>query len=282
MTEVSIEKLSDFSQEVQLCENATENLKSYASRMWHKEFCTTKVVPQKEKIQIKYLNNAVRIYCLPFNITINDETRACPDYVFEVGVDTVHRIAGMELHGQANLTVLDGDQIHLLREIRSMLNIDNIQLSASNFVKNIGESVSGTTGKIATYVKNVPESVRNATMSWKQKIQVEATEFTAQFTKGYRAALDTIYSYIEWAGIILSVLAAGILLILAASILEVVFLGVKLVKIPYRYSMAAVARLLAKWNAKTQKKATEYIDKAKLKLRQGQILNKYDRLNKVV
>lgn len=260
MTEVSVKTLGDFSTEVQMCENPTENLKLYASRMWHKEFCTTKILPQKEKIQIKYLNKVVRIYCFPFNVTIGNDTKPCPDYVFEEDSGTIHRIADMEVHGSNKPTNMSSEDHHYIRKMKNFLKIDEIRIGAQKMVTDIYRNVANTTVDI---ISNFPGKVGNLTSSITSSIGNVASDVKTKITSGVSDAIDKIWTYIEYAGVVLCVLAGGVLLLLAAPLVEVIFFIIKLIKIPYRQSAASFSRVLSKLNNKATKTTSSYLLKAR-------------------
>lgn len=270
MVEVDLKTLSSSSTEVQLCENKSENLKLFATRMWHKEYCTTNIIPQKDKIQIRYLEGIAKIYCFPFNITIDDELVPCPDHVFEINTNSVTRIAGMEMRGSGNSPKLDSTQTHSVKSINSILKTDEIKVSVSKFFNDVGDKVSDAKNSMTTYFKDVPQKFSNITDSISNTISNGAKTVTNKLTGGLVDAFDTIWSYIKWAGIVISVLVGVILLFLAAPIFEIIFIGLKLFRIPYMKVTGIMSRTLFKWNKRTASRTIEktnlLFEKAKQKL----------------
>lgn len=265
MTEVATELISNDSHAVPTCETPTNDLKDYASRMWHKEFCTSDVIPMKSKIQIKHYNGYRRVYCFPFNLTLDNNEQKCPSYVFEIDSNANYKIADLELINETIGSKIKSTQMHLLRDLRSTLKIDEIQFGAKKFVSNIGAFLNDSHKTVSGILTDGQSKISNFTSSVSSHISESAKNIQDKVSKGFKSALDEIWSYIEWAGIVLSVIAAGFLLLLAAPILEILFVAIKVVKIPYRKSVASVTRLIGKVNKSTIKSTNRYINEAKMR-----------------
>lgn len=266
MVEVDARTLTTHSKEIQLCERPSENLKAYASRMWHKEVCTTDIIPQKERVQFQYFENTVRIYCFPFNISLDNLILPCPEFVFEIDSSIIHRVAGMELKGHEIVPKPVLNSTSLLDEINSALKIDEIKISTTKMMGSIGNKVSETTNEVVDYIKGVPETIGNLTNTASKKLAEGAKAVTNKLTGGLTDALDTIWSYMKWAGIVLSVIASVVLLLLAAPVFELIFVAVRLIKVPYRKFIRLSSKILFKWNSSTIKSTTSYLEKTKNKM----------------
>lgn len=270
MVEVSPKILIDTPTEVQLCEKPSKNLKAYATHLWHKEFCTATILPQKEKVQIKYNNDMAKIYCFPFNVSVDDEVQPCPDFVFEANLTSVYRVAGMELIGSKRTTPIETKQSNIIKEISSVLRFDEIKMSTSKLAGKISNTVAETKDQVVNFMGDVKESVGNLTSSMTNKLSDVAASAADHVTGGLTRAIDTIWTYVKWAGVVLSVIATALLLLLAAPLFEIVFVVVRLIKVPYRKFIRLAGKLLFRWNNSTVEKTVNvtrnYLEKTKNKL----------------
>lgn len=263
ITEVATKTLTDDSDITQFCQFEVNDLKPFASRLWRKEFCTSEIVPQKQRIQIKYLNGNTRVYCYPFNITIDNEKQSCPDYVFEIESTSHFRIADMELYGSPKVTEIDGSQQHFIRKLRTTLKVDEIQMGAKNLFTKIGSEVNEKALSISNMFSTGAQSISNFTTSVSTNIRNGARVIEDSITGNLKGFLEDLWSAIQYAGIALSIFIAGLLLVLAAPIIEAVFVGLKIVKVAYRTCTASAQRVLGRANYSAAKQTTKYLNRAK-------------------
>lgn len=284
MNEVAPSMLSDDTVAVPTCEKPSTNLKEYALHMWHKEYCTNNIIPMKSNVQIKHFNGLTRIYCYPYNVTLDNELHQCPDYVFETDSNTVYKVADLELVNSHELQKINATQLHLLKDLRSMLKIDEIHLGAKKIVNNIESVITGGTNTVSSFIRDIPSGLTNVTSSVTNTISESANTVRTKIMSRFDESMKIIWQYIEWAGILLSVIAAGFLLILAAPIFEVMFVGVRLFKVPYRYMVASVTRILGNFNSRAMQKTARYVNKAKnhLNLQRSRLRSDRYQLTKMV
>ena len=263
ITEVAAKTLTDNSHTTQFCQFEVNDLKPFALRMWRKEFCTSEVVPQKQRIQIKYVNGNTRVYCYPFNITVDNEKQACPDYVFEIESTSHFRIADMELYGSPNQSEIDGTQQHLIRKLRTTLKVDEIHMGTKKFFSKLGSTINEKASTISNFFSDGAQKLSNITTTVGTNIRNGARSIEDTLSGNLRGFFEDLWSYIQYAGIILSLILAGLLLLLAAPLFEVFFFGFKLVRIPFCQAMASSRRLLGRANKSAAKQTTKYLNKAK-------------------
>lgn len=122
---------------------------------------------------------------------------------------------------------------------------------------------SKTADSVVSSVHETKASISNFTSNFVDKISEGTKKLEAKITGGARELYDTIWSYVEWAGIILSVIASGLLLILAAPLIEVVIFGYRWAKIPFVAAVRSYRRLASNLNKKATENTQKLINKAK-------------------
>lgn len=222
------------------CVTQDEELKVDGS-LYTQDDCSEQPEPQKRRIQVKEANGLHRIYCYPWNITVNNDTHPCPDYPFELLSKDSYQISNLEHHGETvEKIIMTNEEIHINKGILSQLKTSFI-IPTINFTSKLNETYKNYTrtlgllpAKLELIEPGKLENLLKSPMKWFSNIK------------------ESIMGYIETIGIILSVVAAGILLIIVSPVLEVIFLCLKGIKVAIRTYLNLVRRLMNRMHGNTE------------------------------
>ena len=216
----------------QTCASKEDELKISGDNLWAVEECSKNPQLSKRKIQDKEVYGLHRIYCYPFNITIENSTFPCPDQPFELEGHTTYRIANLEHVGYyVEKTLIKNSDIHANREILNALNASKIHIKPINLTK-LDKHMETYFGKLhllpdKIVLKN-STSLFDGPMNWISDIVEQGK------------------SYLETVGIIFGVVGAGILLIILAPVIEVLLLSFGLTKVLLRAWVGSTRRITSK------------------------------------
>lgn len=194
----------------QFCSGKSDELKP-SNDLWERDTCSEKIPEIKRRIQDKEVNGLHRIYCFPFNITIETEpSKQCPDHVFELPGKTTYRIANLEHIGAfVSRSIFKADDHNVNHQILSYLKADEYKVKALN--------LSAIDSSLTNYVTNLNLLPKNIDL-----LNAPLGSITSFFGR--------IKSYLETIGIVLGVIAGIAALVIIAPIIEILFLGFKLLK----------------------------------------------------
>lgn len=135
----------------------------------------------------------------PHNITIENETTQCPDFPFELTVDTTYLISKFEHVGsKVETTTSQKADANLGLKIISALVTENATVRALNLTA-LNDTYSSYVSRLNLLPKDfkfVPESFLSGSIEWMKNL------------------FGSFWEYIETFGIILALIANGLLLIL--------------------------------------------------------------------
>ena len=166
----------------QYCVTAEDELKQ-DENLWVSEQCSTKPILTKKIIQDRETNGMHRIYCYLYNITIGEETRPCPDFVFELPGRTTYKIANMEHFGAyVERTIFKEADIEMDKTILKRLKSEFVPME----VKNISRT------------NTLLESYTNSINLLPQKLNlVKSSQLLSSPVSFFANILDTIVNWLK-------------------------------------------------------------------------------------
>lgn len=202
----------------QTCKDNDEQMKDLGNP-WQPEICTDKVSPLKRRISDYELNGMHRIYCFPFNITIDEKEYSCPDFVFEIEAKRSFKVANFEHTGRyVERTVMRDTDFHRSKTILQRMKVDEIKLGALN--------LTGLDSAYSSYMSKLT--------SLPKKLELLPNIISGGFFGTIGQMFSDIWKWIQTAGFILAFLAAGLLLLIAAPFIELIIIFFALFKYPLK------------------------------------------------
>lgn len=206
----------------QLCQAKTDELRP--TQLWEKDTCTSTAPLIKRRIQDKTINSMHRIYCYPWNLTMNGHTSPCPDHAFELEGTTNYTVANVDhVATREDSAVVRIQDLHINKHILTSLNAVDTQIGVKNKT-GTGSFLFGLdhlTGKLKETLNKGSEFASNIKIS-------NPFDTFYEFVASVKATLKVI-------GYIFLAIIIGVVLIIAAPILEVVFFGLSFLKRAYRF-----------------------------------------------
>lgn len=240
MTEVIEWATDNESVRAQYCVDKEDELKTDAS-LWTEDTCGPAPHVTKRVIQDREVNGLHRIYCYPYNSTIEQEHMKCPDHVFELEERTNCRIANMQHSGQlVEQTVVKTSDLHLNREILSLLKAQNLQVRVLNTTE--------LDAAYLVYFKNLQNIPRHLNFTSPTLAQFITAPFKAVAHIG-----TTFMRYLKTFGIIIGALVGLFLLAVLMPVIELVFASLKVLKVPIQLWFSSNKRMLSELNLKLPK-----------------------------
>lgn len=211
----------------QTCKGIEDQIRG-DTKLFKEETCSSEVTPIKRRISDYEVNGIHRIYCYPFNITIENETYKCPTFVFEIEARKNFKVANFEHIGRyVEHTIMKDNDFHTSKTILQQLNINKIKINPINLteVDEIHE----------TFIQKLAKIPQNLV-------------FTKYFSMNkllepISSLIDTAWSYVQTAGLIFAVIAGGFMLLLIAPVIEIAVLTITLLKIPLKLWKKSITRL---------------------------------------
>lgn len=232
MTEAVENMIADGAVRSQVCRNSDDEFKPKVDDLFQKETCQSAPSLNKRRIQDREFHGLHRIYCYPFNITVNNHTTPCPDYPFELSGGTTYKIANFEhtaVYAEANAE-LKTRVIRLNDIILNQLKVDKTAIKTLNSTQ-----LNATISSYYEKLQKLPLTADfkqidwlDNTVGWIKKKWQEATGFLETF------------------GIILGVIASSLLLVLLAPVLELLFVIFGVFKFIARLYASGVKATLSK------------------------------------
>lgn len=240
MTEVLDTMLQDGAVRSQVCRTKEDEYRPKPEELFGKEVCQINPPMNKRRIQDREYHGLHRIYCFPFNITIGGTEVPCPDYPFELSGGTTYKIANLEHSGsivEANAQ-LKTKVLQLNDAILGELKIDKTGIKSLN-----SANLTATIDSYYNKLQKLPLTAELKKVHW-----VDDTIAVAKnMWKDANAFFDSI-------GIVLAVIGTCLLLVVLAPVLEVLFIGVGIVKFITRLYGSCVRRLIRNLGIKTRPK----------------------------
>lgn len=195
-------------------------------------------------VQDREFSGLHRIYCYPFNITIDGTEHKCPDFPFELEGKTNYSVATLEHVGLVvNKDSSTTSDLHMNREIISQLKVEQTKIRALNS--------TNLTIAYETYYQKLKDLPK--------KIEFKKVEgLIWEPFKWFKTMFSWIEEWIETIGIILAIGAGIFLIIIAAPIIEFFFIGIGLLKTMYRMYMSVVRRVTNKVRRVQEKRKGNY------------------------
>ena len=223
----------------QSCASKDEELKNEGD-LWREEMCEQHPQPTKRRIQDREINGLHRIYCFPYNITVEKETFPCPDYVFELEGRKTYQIANLEHWGSlVERDVIKTIDLHLNKEILNQLKPERFEIRSLN-----STALSTAYGTYFSKLQGLPKNVNLTTM--------QLGDWADKPMKIINSAIDSVWSYIETAGLIFGIIGAGLLLIIVAPVIEVIVVALGLFRYLGKTWFNGVQKTMTRINPRRQ------------------------------
>lgn len=216
----------------QLCVAHEDLMKINTEKLWLKDNCLANATRDERRVQDREYKGLHRIYCYPFNITIENQTHYCPDHPFELEGKTTYSVANLEHQGGTfNKEITQTSKIHINREILSLLKVEDTKIKAINLT-----NLNNVFTNYVTKLKELPKTI--------ELKKLEGWLWSPfEWMRGFWSWIE---SCIETIGIILAVAVGVFLLIIAAPVIELIFIGFGALKGFYRLYLSIVRKVIAK------------------------------------
>ncbi|CAA2962421.1 Hypothetical predicted protein [Olea europaea subsp. europaea] len=200
--------------------------------LWKRDVCQEKVHPRKDHIQDKELNGMHKIYCYPYNISIEGAHQPCPEYPFELPGRTTYRIANLEHYGAyvENEIVKEAD-LNVSKELVEKLKVANLRYTPPNF-GNLTE-MSETFDTVFASIMRLPGALETPQIG---NLFVDPMGF-------FKSLVKPVMQYIETVGIALGVIGILFIVALIMPVLEILFALTKVVAFALRAWHASLMKL---------------------------------------
>ena len=238
MTELTENNINGNSVRDQFCVDDKDKMKA----VWDNEQCSMRPEAVKRVIQDKEVYGMHRIYCFPYNITIENESQPCPDHVFELESKTTYAISNLRHTGIAysgNIEI--GKDLRYNRDLLTRLKVEQVKISALNLT-----AMDTAYDKFVSSLQAIPHKL-NITNPTIVSFFDDPLSFITDF-------FGSIWEHIKTLGIIVGSIAGLLMLALIMPIIELLFLGFKVLKIPIKIWYNSLARMMLAVNEKITSK----------------------------
>lgn len=232
------------------CANDEENNLGIYTVLYKPDYCAKEAKLIKKNIQDKELYGVHKVYCYPWNITIEGEHHPCPAIPFEMEGKVTYKIANIEHYGKTTfVNYVSTSDLHLSKELTTRLKADYASLNI--------QPLNMTTldlklNKLVARLRGLPESLALSENSFK-KILTAPYDF-------FKDVWNEVMKYIEEVGIVIGILAVMLVLVLVMPALQI-FVGITHF---LGNAVAAWSRLVTRtitwFVTKTNKKKAKYWD----------------------
>lgn len=269
MTELDPELLEDSAFVTQYCRRpGPHHLDNTA--LYKKDSCYNQPIALKNRIQVRYVEGKAvyRIYCHPFNITIDNVKLPCPDSVIQLPSGTKFTVASIEPtppNSDDSQQKREADTF-LTRQVKGVLKITDIRMKVLQ-AREISKKIESAANGLVDTFKGIPDSLASAKEKTAYVLSSGLNSTQEYFLGHIKQTLNSIWYWIEIGGIIFLVAVICFLLILSAPILEFIWIGIRVIKLPVKLGLAACSRISNKVNKSAAKNTTKYWIKAQSKLR---------------
>ena len=266
----------------QTCVNSTfENITNHENiENWLIEDCTDEAELNEERIQIQHISGVHKIYCYPYNITIGNETQPCPNSTFMLESHYPYQIGSINHEG----AFIDMAMTRGMRSRRSTRRLRRKRRSPIVHQPTTSDPLRTTT-HITTSTTTTPSPTPTTTQaSTKTKpdgridiyktlgklqatMEIKANKFREKIKK-LPEALNMTRSYIldfieepihaitdslEWLGEVIRSLGVTVgtigalcMIIVLVPVLEMVLIGIRIIKIPTNLWLGSARRIRIK------------------------------------
>lgn len=226
----------------QCLKNETKTYPELAN--WVDEGCHTEVPELDERIQIHDINGFHKIYCFPFKIKIDGMEHDCPESPFILEANANYQIKNINHTGKYIDASITRDAIRRMKRspIIASKGIESSKLNLSQTLKNTTSQMTLSLTRIKESLHNLPETLKfnNTTMSI-------FDDSITYLTNG----IDYVTEAIHNIGVHVGVLSALIIFILIMPAIELVFLGLRVARIPATIWLNSARRVTMKFKSLT-------------------------------
>lgn len=217
----------------QTCRNKEEEMK-YLGIIWNQDSCT-KTTPQiRRRISMYEINGMHRIYCYPFNITIDGIEHQCPDHPFELESRRTFTVMNMYHLGiYLERTLMKDVDFH-----RSKAIINHLQVNDMKMKVDIGKLVQAQQS-FKDKLKEIPQQLKLSSIEWESIKKWNPLSSIAGW-------FEEIQNYLANLGSLFVVLIGGFVLIALSPVVQLIILLVTVLKIPITMWLRSVRNLTHK------------------------------------
>lgn len=185
---------------------------------YHPDICVRHINPNtyEDYIQVKRINGFYKIYCYGMNISINDYSQICPEFVFEIAINEKFELNGVQYDlGEVTTVTVNTMELTINEEISDRLKLDEIKIYGINTT-----SLDSSFAKLFQISKNIMSNVTTI-----------ESPLPESLTKPIKYIGNSISNFLTKFGIAISAILGIASLIILLPIIEI---GLILGKVCYR------------------------------------------------
>lgn len=224
------------------CETERESISGEELYKWKQDSCEDEVHPHRQRIQARSINGMHKIYCYPFNITIDDKTTPCPDYPFELDSSENYRIANIH---------------HLGRQVKRMI------LSQTD-IKRSEEIVKRIEREKMTHVMNLTmyDQTYFNLMEKVNQLHGHLTNIKDHHLPGWISnSIKWVDDFSQMIGIILLLVIVTAIAILISPIIQIILIIYNMIRNFVLFYFKFLKKLSMRWNYNLSKHKKRYWEK---------------------
>lgn len=241
MTEIIEWATESSSVRSQMCIGQNDEIRLTES-LWEADgICTSHIPLLKRRIQDKEVNGLHRVFCYPFNITVDNKTVKCPFDPFIIEGRKTYKIANMEHIGSyIERTIYKEIDIEHNEALMKQLKIKTLDIRGFN-TSNMARSYENYYQKLLQIPKNF-----------------ELTKNISGTLGLFGSIFSRIKDWFETLGIIIAVVFGILILIILAPLIEMGIIGCKIFKIAFVWWLRSATNIIEKLKGQKRNIKTKY------------------------